>query len=72
MDFASQASLDGGGLVQEKENIRVPTVARSFCPCGRPDTLAVLRSGRPARTSGGMALVPQEDKWLMRETARLR
>jgi hypothetical protein len=43
MDFASQASLDGGELVQEKENIRVPTAARSFCPCGRPDTLAVLR-----------------------------
>jgi hypothetical protein len=61
MDFASQASLDGGGLVQEKENIRVPTVARSFCPCGRPDTLAVLRSGPPARTSGGMAVVPQEE-----------
>jgi hypothetical protein len=72
MDFASQASLDGGGLVQEKENIRVPTVARSFCPRERPDTLAVLRSGSAARASGGMAVVPQEDKWLMRETARLR
>jgi hypothetical protein len=28
---------------------------------------------RDARTDiGGMAVVPQEDKWLMRETARLR
>jgi hypothetical protein len=62
MDFAGQASLVGGELVQETENIRVPTAARSFCPYGRPDTLAVLRSGPPARTSGrGMAVGPQEE-----------
>jgi hypothetical protein len=67
------AARGAAGTNRTKRADAAPGVGR---PAAIPTAGARYARGfaiRAARTDiGGMAVVPQEDKWLMRETARLR